>query len=311
MQAGSAQQSSDGATPPDRADVPPPPVVNPDEIQFDTPSVLADGTRYSIGWQRWPEKKGGPSFVTVRRSALGTLKVVERYPLTDEGWARAWRALVKLDSAVAEKILATLARRAEKDTAFEERRQLDARSLAYLPQVIFIGGYLSEGELAAAQMYDLRFLQDRLSVYPQSSLRTLAEFSYVDIQAVEVAGPGLVKKWSPGQQVMLAAAFGYTGALVAYGSTRIKTFVRIQTANSELFFLHTTLLPEDLRIHLSRGLGAARAAQASSTSPGDRKKQAGTASLLDELSRLAGLLDSGLLTREEFDQLKAKLIAEH
>jgi hypothetical protein len=27
------------------------------------------------------------------------------------------------------------------------------------------------------------------------------------------------------------------------------------------------------------------------------------------LSRLAGLLDSGLLTREEFDQLKAKLIA--
>jgi hypothetical protein len=27
--------------------------------------------------------------------------------------------------------------------------------------------------------------------------------------------------------------FGVTGALVAYGSTRIKTFVRVQTAESE------------------------------------------------------------------------------
>lgn len=54
-----------------------------------------------------------------------------------------------------------------------------------------------------------------------------------------VAGPGRVRKWSPGQQAMLAAAFGYTGALVAYGSTRIKTFVRVQTTDSELFFLHT------------------------------------------------------------------------
>ncbi len=33
------------------------------------------------------------------------------------------------------------------------------------------------------------------------------------------------------------------------------------------------------------------------------------ASLMDELSKLASMLDSGLLTREEFDQLKAKLIA--
>jgi hypothetical protein len=273
--------------------------------------VLADGTRYSIGWQRWPEKKGGPSFVTVRRSALGTLKIVERYPLTDEGWAQAWLALVKLDSAMAGKILVVLARRAEKDTGFEERRQLDARSLAYLPQVVFIGGYLSGGELTAGQMYDLRFLQDRLSVFAQGSLMALAEFSYLDIQTVEVAGPGLVKKWSPRQQAMLAAAFGYTGALVAYGSTRVKTFVRIQTADSELFFLHTILLPDDLRIHLSRGLGAVRMAQASATSPKDSEKHTVTASLVDELSRLAGLLDSGLLTREEFDQLKAGLIAEH
>jgi hypothetical protein len=197
------------------------------------------------------------------------------------------------------------------DSGFEERKKLDARSFAFLPQVIFIGGYLAGAGLVAGQMYELRFLEDRLSVFRQGGLRALAEFAYADVQAVEVAGPGLVRKWSPGQQAMLAAAFGFAGALVAYVNTRIKTFVRLQTADSELFFLHTTLLPDDLRIHLSRGIGAVREARPSITSRGDSERQPGPASLVDELSKLAGLLDSGLLTREEFDQLKAKLIAGH
>jgi hypothetical protein len=94
---------------------------------------------------------------------------------------------------------------------------------------------------------------------------------------------------------MLAAVFGVTGALVAYGTTRIKTFVQVQTADSELFFLHTTLLPEDLRIALSRGLGALREAQPSA---GNADSSRAPASLVDELSRLATLLNDGLLTRE-------------
>jgi hypothetical protein len=252
------------------AGVPAAPVVKPDEIWLDIPNLLVDGGRYSIGW----------------------------------------RAFAELDSAMAEKALSALAHRVEAESGFAERKQLDARSLAFLPDVIFIGGYLAGGGLAAGQKYDVRFLEDRLSVSRQSSLKAVAEFSYADVQEVEVAGPGPVRKWSPEQQAMLAIAFGPTGLMVAYGSTRIKTFVRIQTAESEVFFLHTTLLPEDLRIHLSRGIGAVRAAQASAISPGNRERQAGPVSLVDELSRLAGLLDNGLLTRDEFDQLKAKLLAE-
>jgi hypothetical protein len=308
METGSVLPSA-GGTPLDGLPVPPPPVVKPDEIWSGTPNILADGGRFTIGWQHWPERKGGPSFVTVRRSALGTLKIVERYPLTGEGWARAWLALVKLDSATAEKVLPVLAYRAEEDSGFAERKKLAARSLGYLPRVIFAGGYLSGWELAAGRMYELRFLEDRLSVFGQGSLKALAEFRYSNVQAVEIAGPGLVRKWSPGQQAMLAAAFGFTGALMAYANTRIKTFVRIQTADSELFFLHTTLLPDDLRIHLSRGLGAVREAKAPAIGPGDNEKSAALPSLVDELSRLVGLFDCGLLTRQEFDQLKAKLIA--
>lgn len=309
MQADAAPQPLDNTSRIQPAAVPAAPVVKPEELWLDAPKVLVDGGRYAVGWQRWPEKKGGPSYVTVRRSALGTLKVVERYPLTDEGWTQAWHAFVKFEPAMAEKVRAVLAHSAEADSGFAERKKLDARSLAYLPQVIFVGGYVSGGELAAGQPYELRFLEDRLSVFRHGSLDPVAEFSYADVQAVGVAGPGRVRKWSPGQQAMLTAAFGYTGALVAYGSTRIKTFVRIQTKDSELFFLHTTLLPDDLRIHLSRGICAVREAQASIASAADNRAQPGAAPLVDELSRLASLLDSGLLTREEFDQLKAKLIA--
>jgi hypothetical protein len=293
------------------AGVPPAPIVKHDEIWPGVPNVLVDGGRYAIGWQGWPEKKGGPGFVIARRGALGTLKVAERYPLTGEGWTQAWQALVKLDPAAAEKALPVLAQRAEADSGFAERKALDARSLAYLPHVVFIGGYYSGPGLAAGQPYELRFLEDRLSVFRRGSLQASAEVRYADVQAIEVAGPGLVKKWSPGQQALLTAAFGVMGALVAYGGTRIKTFVRVQSAGGELFFLHTDLLPEDLRVHLSRGLGAVRQAQAVTAGPEDSKSQPGTGSLVDELSRLAGLLGSGLLTREEYDQLKARLIAGH
>src|SRR5579863_8956346 len=62
------------------AAVPAVPIVKPGELWFDTPKVLIDGGRYTIGWQRWLEKKGGPGYVTVRRSALGTFNIVDRYP---------------------------------------------------------------------------------------------------------------------------------------------------------------------------------------------------------------------------------------
>jgi hypothetical protein len=306
----SPQPSSDAASI-SRANIPAAPYVRPEEIWFDAPKVLIDADRYTIGWQRWPENDGGPSYVTVRRNALGSLKIVDRYPMTDEGWARAWRAFSKLDPATARRVVPVLAHRAEAASGFEERKKLDARSLAYLPDVIFIGGYVAGAELAAGHAYELRFLDDRLSVFRRGSLEPLAEVSYADVQAVDVAGPGRVRKWSPGQEAMLTAAFGLTGALVAYANTRIKTFVRIQTADSEQFFLHTTLLPDDLRILLSRGLGAIREAQAAATSSEVSNRPAGPASLVDELSRLAGLLDSGMLTRDEFELLKAKLITEH
>lgn len=211
---------SDEAEPglPAQPGVPPAPVVSPDELWEDAPYVLYDGGRYTIGWQGRPENKGGPVFVTVRRTALDGRKVVERYPMTDQGWSLAWRDLVRLDPAAPEPVLAVLVGRIERQRMLAARRDLDARSLASVPKAIFIGGYLAGADFVAGQ-------------------------------------------------------------------------------------------PDELRILLSRGISAVREARAAMADTGDGARQPAARSLVDELSRLAGLLDRGLLTRDEFDQLKARLTA--
>jgi hypothetical protein len=92
--------------------VPPMPVVKSAEIWHDSLFTLVEGWRYGLGWRGWPQEAGGPGFVTVRRSAAGFLKIVKRYPLTEEGWAQAWRALAGLDRDAARRALEVLARRA-------------------------------------------------------------------------------------------------------------------------------------------------------------------------------------------------------
>ena len=75
--------------------VPAMPLVESYQLWPGSPVLLADdgGARYGIGWRRWPDKKGGPGFVVARLGALGPVKMLERFPLTEDGWARAWRAL--------------------------------------------------------------------------------------------------------------------------------------------------------------------------------------------------------------------------
>jgi hypothetical protein len=63
-----------------------------------------------------------------------------------------------------------------------------------------------------------------------------------------------------------------------------------------------------LWVALSRGIGAIREARPPPT-VADQVTPPSRTSPVDELTRLAALLNDGLLTREEFDRLKARLIA--
>jgi hypothetical protein len=91
--------------------------------------------------------------------------------------------------------------------------------------------------------------------------------------------------------------------------TSITTIMRIQGTGCELFLLDSRLTPDRLRIEMSRTLGVIRAARAGEAAarPAPEARPV-SVSLVEELAKLAGMLEKGLLTREEFDLMKAKIL---
>jgi hypothetical protein len=133
----------------DRDAVPAMPVIQPNEQITVVPYPLIDGISPTIGWQFRPQAKGGPAFMIIRRSGLGSLKAAESFPLTEDGWASAWRSLVAQNPAAAPKVLAVLAAREAEAARLSpqgsgEVAELDALSLAILRDVAYLGG-LSQG----------------------------------------------------------------------------------------------------------------------------------------------------------------------
>ena len=299
--------------------VPVMPVIRPSEQYTAIPYPLLDGVSPTIGWQWQSKAKSCPAFVIIRRGALGSLKVVERFPLTENGWASAWQSLVTQNPAAAPKVLARLrARDADAVRLSPDSRELnelEARSIASLREVAYLGGYVPAAGIFAGERYDVRFLGDRLVVVPCRQAGVLADVPYSEVEDVEIGGPGLVKTGGG----FVGGGFGARGAIEGMAiaavlnglttRTSIKTVVRIQGAACELFLLHTKATPEQLRIELSRPLGAIRSARATWV-PGvsQHHEASASASPVEELTKLAAMLESGLLSREEFDLMKAKLL---
>jgi hypothetical protein len=283
--------------------------------------IPVTGQRYTLGWQ--DAKKDGPCFLVARIiGVMGGEKVLDRFPLTEDGWVRAWSALVELDAGAARAVGRALqewrARQAALTAEAERQAQVDeleARAICSLRGVAYLGGYLPESAITPGWLYDVLLLEDRLVVIAHRQAKVLAEVPYSQIEDVEIGGPGLVKTGGG----FVGGGFGVTGAVEGMAiaavlnalttRTSIKTVVRIQGTGCELFLLNTRLTPEQLRIAMSRPLGIIRSARAAEAAGGARHGAHATSpSPVEELSKLAGMLEKGLLTREEFDLMKAKLL---
>jgi|tagenome__1003787_1003787.scaffolds.fasta_scaffold20979327_4 hypothetical protein len=176
------------------------PMISPSEQVLGGAYPLLDGLSPTIGWQFQPQAKGGTAFVILRRTGLGSLKVVEGFPLAEDGWARAWQSLVNQNPAAAPQVLAMLkAREADakrlRSPALDssELLELDARSIASLRDLVYLGGYVPESPITAGERCDVRFAGDRLLVFASLRANVLAEIPYSQVEDVEIGGPGLVK----------------------------------------------------------------------------------------------------------------------
>lgn len=131
-----------------------------------------------------------------------------------------------------------------------------------------------------------------------------------------MGGPGLTKTgggFIGGGFGVVGAAEGMAIAGVLNALTtcvKIKTVLRIEAAQPELYFVNTQVEPEALRIGLSRALGAIRQAKSAATNADggeDRPYQKSAAERLVEVTRLH---DDGLLTDEEYQAKRTEIISQ-
>jgi hypothetical protein len=298
------------------ADVPAVPVIPRGELgsRHTAPRIIAPTRgKHFIGWQPRRDRKDDADFVVIFCTVFDSLKVIERFPLTDDGWRQAWLALVRIDTAAAELAQAMFAEQASQARASAHLAELEAATIGYLPEIVFLGGYAPEAELTVRGSYDLRFLTDRLGVFPCQHTDALVQVPYRDVEGVDIGGPGLVKSGGG----FVGGGFGVAGAVEGMAiaavlnaltkQAKINTVIRVQARECELFLLCTYADREALRIELSRALGAIRQGRVGIASRTDDRP---AASLADQLGKLAAMLESELLTREEFDRMKAALIAQ-
>ena len=324
---------------PGAAPAPAMPLIRSFEQYVGGPCPLQDGASLTLGWQWRAERKGGPAFALISRNLVGSYRIREAFPLTEEGWAQAWDVLARLSPERAAAAREVLARRAAADRARQEEAgetpeliALDVESLAPVRGVTLLGGYAPDVDMLVGHQYDIRFREERLAVYRHRRPDLVVELPYAGIEAVDIGGPGLVASGGRFQGPAFGALVALEGLTVATVlnaltvRTAIKTVIRVQAATAELFLLYTRQTPQDLRIYLSRPLAEIRAARAPALSPpggavsgaapgppggatpGAGSGAAGAAAQVEHLARLAALLESGLLTRAEFDALKASLL---
>ena len=84
--------------------------------------ALLPSARHSVGWLQTSDDTTIPleeraSFVTIRRNAMGTYKVVSTYPLTKDGWQQACQELAALEPSAMPMLRKLLAHRIEEDAA--------------------------------------------------------------------------------------------------------------------------------------------------------------------------------------------------
>ena len=93
------------------------------------------------------------------------------------------------------------------------------------------------------------------------------------IEAVDIGGPGLVTSggmFTGRRFAAIVALEGLATAAVLNSltiRTTVKTVIRVQAADAELFLLDTEQTPQDLRIYLSRPLAEIRAAREAAAGP--------------------------------------------
>ncbi len=270
-----------------QAGVPAMPEILPGTL-WRSPNLLpVPGQRHTVGWQ--DTRKDGPCFVVARTGVMGD-KVLDRFPLTQDGWSRAWAALVQLDAAAA----AAVAKR------LQDRRDAYA-------------GQRAEGE-RQAQAYEAFAAAGDATVFRALGVQVMAEGSVYTIgyniaaqkintsrllgplpgaQAVVTDG---AQAWSPGRAMFLPV--GLAGL-----ATKTKADAVIVFADGTF---HSVALDGNNVVREAQKQAVQFNALAGASAPATSERESDPAV---KLRKLQELRDAGLLTQDEYEAKRAEVIS--
>jgi Short C-terminal domain len=250
------------------------------------------------------------------KKAVGTLWVAEAQT---RGELDQTRALLEVARAAREQVGGGL--RGECDELIERaegairglsEQEQERGAVAALSQCKVLGGHGLPPR--TGEQWDLAFYADELELRTRGSDPVVV--AYPDIVALEIGGPGATSSGGG----FAGGGFGVQGAaegmLIATAlnllttRSRVDTVICLQTQSAELFLHTSRTTPDALRMRLSQVFTALRA-QAPEPMPTAPAVQATAPEVdpVERLHRLSELLEKGLISRDEFDRLKADLLS--
>jgi hypothetical protein len=262
------------------------PVPPPDKLWRNTPYYLVDDgdLRHAIGWQ---DSKKGPCFVVARRGFLAD-KVLDRFPLTPEGWAQAWAALAGLDAQAAQAVATKLGENAGQAGETERQAQL-------------YQAFVDAGGTSVFRWLGVQVLAGTGEVYTigihSAAARTNASRLLGPLAGAQAMVTDGAQAWSPGRAMFLPIAL--TGLAT---KTMADAAVVFPDGTVHLTALDGNATVREAQRQVVQFNALASAADTAPAAP---------ESAIDpaiRLRRLHELLDAGLLTQEEYEAKRTEII---
>jgi Short C-terminal domain len=270
-----------------RVEAPTMPAVSPDTLWRSPNLIPLSGQRYTLGWQ--DTRKEGHCFVVVRTTVMGE-KILDRFPLTEDGWARAWAALVKLDADAAQAVAKTV----------REWQAVRAARIAETErQAQVYEAFVSAGGPRVFQSLGVQVLVSDGKVYTIGDHSAARKIDTSRLLGLLAGAQAMVtdgsQAWSPGRAMFLP--IGLAGL-----ATKTKADAAVVFADGSV---HTAALDGNNAVREAQKQVLQFNALAGASTPAGTETRSDPA---DKLRKLQELRDAGLLTQEEYEIKRAQVI---
>jgi hypothetical protein len=265
------------------------PSIAPDEMSRHPKLLVPFGLTYSLGWQSG--RKAGRSFVVMRLGAWSD-KVVQCFPLTEEGWGQAWASLVSLDPDAAKSVARAVESRATSDAG--NKAEIGRQARVY-------DAFVRAGQSRAIfRVLGVQVLPGTQEVYSVGTHDPSAKTNTSRLLGPLAGAEALVtdgsQAWSPGRAMLMPVALTAIATKTVAHAAVVFVDGSVHTAQLNGNSVVRNAQLEVVQFNALAGATESRAAESPANDPAAK------------LTTLKDLLDAGLISQAEYDAKRAEVI---